>query len=103
MIHPFLQKELPAIVNLFQRHEIKRAYAFGSVCTSHFNEKSDVDFLVSFKEGLDPADQGEHWWDLLYSLEDVLHREVDLLTESSLHNRFFIESVDKNKTLIYEA
>jgi hypothetical protein len=103
MIQSFLQQQLPAIRESLEKHKIKTAYVFGSVCSNNFNEKSDIDFLVSFQKGLDPIDQGEHWWSLLFELEDILHRDVDLLNESSLHNPYFLQSVNKNKQLIYEV
>lgn len=103
MIQPFLQQRLPAIREFFEKHKIKKAYAFGSVCSDKFNEKSDVDFLVSFQGGLDPLDQGENWWNLLFELEDLLHRDVDLLNESSLKNPYFLQSVNEHKQLIYES
>ena len=62
MIHPFLKEKLPVINDMLRRHKVERAYAFGSVCTGEFNENSDVDFLISFTDNLDPVDQGEQWW-----------------------------------------
>ncbi len=103
MIAPAVQDQLPEIVNILSKYNIKRAYLFGSACSGEFKDGSDVDFLVSFKAGLDPVEQGEEWWDLLFELEDYLQREVDLLTENSLKNRYFIESVNQKKQLIYEA
>ena len=101
MINYSLQKQLPEITGILSRHYISRAYIFGSACTDHFNEKSDVDFLISFREGLDPVEQGEQWWNLLFELEDYLHHDVDLLTENSLRNPYLIESINKQKQLIY--
>jgi predicted nucleotidyltransferase len=101
MIHPFLQEKLPVINDLLHRYQVKRAYAFGSVCTPAFNENSDIDLLISFREGLEPADEGEKWWDLYYSLKKYLNREVDLVTEKSLRNPYFISEVNATKEAIY--
>ena len=36
-------------------HNVKTLFVFGSVCTEAFNEKSDIDLLISFK----PMDYGD--------------------------------------------
>jgi len=93
---------LPLIISLFEKHKIKEAYLFGSVITDKFDEnKSDVDFLVNFLDGIDPLEKGELLWSLRFSLEDNLKRPVDLITETSLKNPYFIEEVNETKMKIY--
>ena len=101
MIHQSIQPYLPMVIELFEKHKITTAYMFGSVITDSFNDQSDVDFLVNIQEGLDPVDAGEHLWDLTFQLEDLLHRKVDLLTERSLKNPYFIKELNETKLAIY--
>jgi predicted nucleotidyltransferase len=101
MINTSLQPHLPLIVSLFEKHKIKDAYLFGSVLTEQFDEKSDVDFLVNFYDDLDPLEKGELLWSLRFSLEDNLNRTIDLITESSLKNPYFIEELNETKHKIY--
>jgi predicted nucleotidyltransferase len=101
MIHPIIQPYLPQIIELFKKHKIKSAYIFGSVLSEKFNEESDVDFLVNLQDGLDPVDAGGHLWDLQYELSDLLRREVDLHTERSLKNPYFIQELNATKLSIY--
>ena len=49
-----------------------------------------MDFLVTIQENLDPVEAGGHLWDLTYELEDLLKRKIDLITEKSLKNPYFI-------------
>ena len=90
------------VVLLYQFHKIRNAYLFGSAATDGFNEKSDIDLLINFEDGLEPLERGELMWDLQFALEDTLHREVDLLTEGSLKNPYFIKELNETKQLIYE-
>ena len=93
---------LPVVISLFEKHKIKDAYLFGSAITDKFDEqKSDVDFLVNFIDGIDPLEKGELLWNLRFSLEDNLNRPVDLITETSLKNPYFIEEVNETKMKIY--
>lgn len=101
MIHPSFQEKLPDVVNLLRKHQIKSAFLFGSAVTNQFNDKSDIDLLINFNEGLDPVEAGEHWWNLHDELRDLFHREVDLVTERSLKNPYFIDELNKTKFLIY--
>jgi len=100
-INPALQQRLPLIVSLFEKHKIKDAYLFGSALTDGFGEKSDIDFLVTFNDDIDPLEKGELFWSLRFSLEDDLNRPIDLFTESSLKNPYFIEELNEKKQKIY--
>ena len=100
-INTHIQPHLPLIMSLFEKHKIKDAYLFGSALTDKFDKKSDVDFLVNFTDGLDPVEKGELLWDLRFSLEDTLNRPIDLITETSLKNPYFIEEVNEKKMKIY--
>ncbi len=101
MIHPNIQIYLPKVIELLEKHKVKSAFMFGSVLSEKFNEESDVDFLVNLQEGLDAGDAGGHLWDLYYGLKDLLQREIDLLTERSLKNPYFINEINQTKFPIY--
>ena len=101
MIHPSMQPHLTQVTELFKKHKIANAFFFGSVLTDKFDENSDVDFLINFQENIDPLERGELWWDLHDRLRDTLNREVDLVSESSLKNPYFIETQNNTKVKIY--
>lgn len=81
-------------------HNVKSLFAFGSVCTNRFNEKSDIDLLISFNH-MDFGDYADTYFDLADKFENLFHRPVDLVTDKSLSNPYFIESVNLTKTLLY--
>jgi len=97
-----LQTKLPEVVELFEEHQVSRAYAFGSIVTKHFNNNSDIDLLISFNEGLDPVRYGEHYFSLVDKLEALFDRKVDLVTELSLKNPYFIKAINNSKVALYE-
>lgn len=84
------------------KYNVKSLYAFGSVCNEKFNKNSDIDFLVTFKP-MDYGDYADTFFELIEEFEKILRRPVDLVTEKSLGNPYFIESINKTKTPIYEA
>ncbi len=88
------------INTLCMTHNVKSLFAFGSVCTDKFNNKSDVDLLISFNQ-MDYGDYADAYFDLADQFENLFQRQVDLVTEKSLSNPYFIDSINKTKTLLY--
>ena len=79
---------------------MKTLYAFGSVVTERFNDESDVDLVVDINSD-NTLDYGEKYFDLKFSLQDLLKRKIDLLEASEIRNKYFIEELEKTKSLVY--
>lgn len=86
---------------IFETHKISKAYLFGSVLNKKFTDDSDIDFIIEFQKNVSPIEKATLWWSLHDSLRDLFHREIDLLTESSLKNPYFIKELNETKELIY--
>ena len=69
-IQPILNRNLPRIAQILKQNQVKRAYAFGSVCTERFGPDSDVDLLIAFEEGLDPVTYAENYFAIAEAMED---------------------------------
>lgn len=95
-----LTDNIEKIKALCNTHNVKSLFAFGSVCTDKFNESSDIDLLISFKP-MDYGDYADAYFDLADRFENLFNRPVDLVTDKSLSNPYFIESINQTKTLIY--
>ncbi len=91
------------LINVCKALKIKRLYAFGSVVSDKFREDSDIDFLISFSDKLTVEEYTNNYFLLHYKLRELFHREIDIVTERSLSNPYFIDSINENKVLIYEA
>ena len=90
--------ELKQLCNTFN---VKSMYVFGSVCTDKFNDQSDIDLLIAFNS-MDYGDYADSYFSLADKFEELFKRPVDLITDKSLSNPFFINSLNQTKTLIYE-
>lgn len=95
-----IEKHQEQIKALCEKHKVETLYAFGSVLNERFNSESDIDLLVKFQE-IDLLDYADNYFNLLFSLQSVLDRKVDLVTEQSLKNPYFIEQINNTKQLIY--
>ena len=100
-MNQLLANKIDKVTSAMKLHHVKNAYAFGSICTDSFNDSSDVDILVSFEE-MQPADYADNYFSLLYKLQEIFSREVDLITEKSLKNKYFINVINKSKIPLYE-
>lgn len=87
---------------LCEQHDIQTMYVFGSATTADFNELSDIDILISFKE-ISFDKYTDNYFELHEKLESLFKKRVDLLTERSLINPYFIKSVEQTKQLLYAA
>lgn len=85
------------IQQLMRAHGVARAYAFGSAATDTMHPESDVDFVISFNEGLDYKTYGNNYFNLLYALQNLLNREVDLVAEETLTNPYLLQSINNQK------
>lgn len=90
------------LISLCKRYDVKVMYVFGSAVTSDFSQSSDVDILISFND-ISFEKYTDNYFELHKELESLFQRKVDLLTERSLKNQYFIESIEKTKQLLYAA
>ncbi len=100
-MHSIIKKNIDQITSLCNTYNVKSLFVFGSVCTPEFSKQSDIDLLVSFNK-MDYADYAENYFFLADRFEEIFNRSVDLVTDKSLSNPYFIKSINKTKHLIYE-
>ena len=95
-----LAKYSNAIKLLCDKHKVKSLYAFGSLLTDNFNDKSDIDLVVDFYP-VDLSTYTGNYFSLKFSLEELFRRPVDLLEAGTIKNPYFKESVTKNRQRVY--
>jgi len=102
-MHPFIEQHGDAIKDLCHRFEVNRLEVFGSAADSEFDpQQSDVNFLVE----LIPqtwAGASDRYFGLLFALEDLLGRPVDLVVDAAIRNPYFRQTVDESRKLLYAA
>ena len=97
-----VQYNIDTIKKLCQQHKVKKLFVFGSVLSGSFGRESDIDFIVDFN-AMDVNIYADNYFDLKFSLEDILLRQVDMVEEKTIKNPYFKKAVDQQKQLIYEA
>ncbi len=95
-----LDKHIHDINKLCSAHKVRELFAFGSVLTERFNNESDIDFVVDF-EPIDLFLYADNYYDLKFSLRDILKRPVDLLEDRAIKNPYLRQAINQKKLLIY--
>ena len=88
------------VIALCDEHMVETLFVFGSVLGNQFNEASDIDFVVDFKD-VELYDYADNYFDFKDGLENLFDRPVDLLEERAIKNPILKHSIDTSKVLIY--
>ena len=82
-IDDLLKDKREDILLIAARHGARNVRIFGSVARGEADEKSDIDLLVDMEPGRSLFDMGG----LLMDLQELLGREVDVVTQKGLRDR----------------
>lgn len=100
MIIELIEKNRMRIIALCKKHKVRQLFVFGSILTDRFNENSDVDMVVDFDQ-VTLEDYVDNYFNLKYSLQDLLGRKVDLLEDKAIRNPILRRNIDNSKQLVY--
>lgn len=93
---PQIEEIKKPIIQVLRKHGVKRAALFGSIVRGEALENSDIDILVEFegrKSLLDLAG-------LKLELEELLKRDVDVVTYKSLHPLLRDKILDEQEVIL---
>ncbi len=98
---PLIENNLHRVRELCQQFHVERLSIFGSASKGNFTEESDLDFLVTF-DNVPLLEYADNFFDFISELRNLFNRKVDLVSEASLSNPYFIESVEESRQIIYD-
>jgi len=101
IVHPFVLEKINSLRELCNKYNVATLHIFGSATSGRFDERSDLDFLVTFGD-IPAIDYADYFFDFMHDLENLYLRKIDLLTENSLTNPYLIRSIQQNKQLVYD-
>ena len=99
-----IQERMEEIHALCQEYGVARLEVFGSATGDAFDsERSDVDFLIEYQPETELGPWMGRYFELRERLEALLGRPVDLVMTGALRNRYFIQTVNQSRRLLYAA
>jgi len=98
-----LEKNRAEVEALCRRYGVRRLELFGSAAEGAARlGGSDLDFLVDFGPRSTPG-YADAYFGLLESLESLFGGPVDLVDASAIRNPYFLQAIERSKTLLYVA
>lgn len=105
---PEIANNLDKIIEACKEYKVESLYVFGSAAREKdFDKKSDIDFLASFKLNLslNNIDELSIYFENIDALANkfslILNRNIDLIVEKNLKNKFLLQSINKEKKMLY--
>lgn len=103
-MNSIIEQNKKEILKVCKEFHVEKLYTIGSVNTDRFNEESDVDLIVSFNmEDISIEEYADNYFGMQFKLEEILKREVDLITERSIKNPYFLQEVLKTRILLFQS
>ncbi len=99
-MNKIITENIEKINEYCKRYNVKELYAIGSVVNDNFKDDSDIDLLIKFDE-LSIEEYTDNYFILHNLFQDIFKRKVDLVTDKSLNNPYFIKSIDRTKKILY--
>ncbi len=100
-----VQNNIDDIIQICKTMQLQSLYLFGSASNKdRYRENSDLDFLYRFKKDANGLSMSQYdYFDLLFSLEKITGKKIDLVAEEKIKNKFFLDRINKEKIKIYES
>jgi predicted nucleotidyltransferase len=98
-----IEEQRETLKALCDRFAVRRLEVFGSAATDRFDPaRSDIDFLVELAPG-SPGEMADRYFGLLEALEDLFARPIDLVMIPAIKNPYFLQGIERSRTLLYAA
>ena len=82
---------------------VERLELFGSAARNDFDpQRSDFDFIVRFRDP-DTAGYADRYLAFAETLEKIMGRRVDVITERSLRNPLLLREIQNDRIALYAA
>src|SRR3990170_4635024 len=98
-----IEEKRDELLRLCAKYRVRRLELFGSALSDQFAPAtSDLDFLVEFLP-LQPGERADAYFGLLEALRELFERNIDLVMTGAIRNRYFLESINRSRTVLYAA
>ncbi len=95
-----INQHIDQIRQACDNNKVKSLFVFGSVANDKHRPDSDIDLVVDIDES-DPLDYSDYYFNLKFELEKLLDRQIDLLEQRAIRNKYLKEQIERTKVLVY--
>ncbi|HZW70899.1 MAG TPA: nucleotidyltransferase domain-containing protein [Hanamia sp.] len=100
-----VKNNIEGIKKICRKMQLQSLYLFGSGSTQkNHTVESDLDFIFKFKKNENGLPiSGYDYFDLMFDLEEITGKKIDLVAEEKIKNKYFLDRVNEEKIKIYES
>lgn len=95
-----LTRHIDQIRMLCRSSKVRSLFVFGSAAENRLRADSDIDLIVDIDDA-DPLSYSDHYFNLKFSLQELLMRPIDLLEQGAVNNPILRKEIDRTKVLLY--
>ncbi|HAL82843.1 MAG TPA: nucleotidyltransferase [Mucilaginibacter sp.] len=99
-MNSIIESHLSEIKDLMRSYGVIKAYLFGSAAIGDMHDDSDVDFMVRFNPELNYTDYGNNYFQLIYALQKLLKKDVDIVAEETITNPYLLQTINSQKITV---
>ena len=99
-MNSLVESNLSEIKDVLRTYGVIRAYLFGSAAVGKMTDDSDVDFMVSFNPDLSYTEYGNNYFELIYALQNLLKKDVDIIAEETITNPYLLQNINSQKIAV---
>lgn len=101
---PLVEEKMDELKQLCEKYSVVCLEIFGSAASdAKFDEeRSDLDFLVEFQT-LEENQYADTYFGLMFALQELFNRPVDLVMTEAIRNPYFKTSIDRSRKVLYAA
>ena len=101
---PLVEEKIDELKQLCEKYSVVCLEIFGSAASdAKFDEeRSDLDFLVEFQM-LEENQYADTYFGLMFALQELFNRPVDLVMTEAIRNPYFKTSIDRSRKVLYAA
>ena len=93
----------PSSPRFCRQYRLRQLELFGSAVGRRFDPAtSDLDFLVEFEKST-PSEWARRYFGFLFALQSLFGRDVDLVETAAIQNPYFLQSIAKDRVVLYAA
>lgn len=102
---PEVRNNWEKIIDACKEMQVKSLFLIGSGArVDDYTPASDLDFLFTMVEDENGMPKsGYDYFDLLFKLEEITGKKVDLVAAERIRNKYFLQSINEDKICLYEA
>ena len=98
-----IEQHRSEIEALCRKYRVKKLELFGSAASGEFNPAtSDIDFFYELDDK-ESSDYADRFFNLMWDLEALLDRKVDLVSSKDAKNPYFLQVANRFRTTLYAA